>query len=356
MKLLQALAMRSKALSTVAVVLVITTTLAENVFAQGALDRVRRRNGVDTGKIEGTSPLGVKIVKGGVEKQVPTEEIVSVYYASEPQELSAARTAADRGKHQESLKLLSEIDEKKIRREEIRAELAFLNVAAKSQLALSGRGKLTDAQSTIKKFFAGNKSSFHTLEAIKLLGDLYLADEDFASARKEYQRIAKAPSPYFKLRSELLVGKAWQAEGDDAQAAKAFQSVVDSSETGASLEPLKLAATLELAVSKAASGDASQSVSTLQGIINEADPENDGELLGQAYNALGSAYLKAGDTQAALFSFLHVDLLYSQSAEQHAQALYELKTLWQEMGRSDRADEAAKELAERYPESRWASR
>lgn len=352
----QTFALSSRTFLSVFLVFVITTILAENVAAQGTLDRVRRRNGVDTGKVEGTSPLGVKIVKNGVEKQVPAEEIVSVYYAAEPQELAAARTAADRGKYQESLEQLSKIDERKIRREEIRAEIAFLSTAAKANLALSGRGKLADAQSTIKQFFAGNKSSFHTLEAIELSGDLYLAAEDYENARKEYKRIAKAPSPYYKLRSEFLVGKAWQAEGDDAKAASAFQSVVDSSETGASLEPMKLAATLELAVSKAASGNASESVDTLQKIISEADPENDGELLGQAYNALGSAYLKAGDKQAALFSFLHVDLLYSQAAEQHAQALYELKALWQELGRADRAEEAAKELAQRYPESRWASR
>lgn len=338
------------------VAIVATTTFVEPVAAQGTLDRVRRRNGVDTGKIEGTSPLGVKIVKGGVEKQVPAEEIISVYYSAEPQELAAARTAADRGKHQESLELLRKIDEKTIRREEIRAELAFLTAAAEANLALTGRKEIDAAQSTIKQFFAGNRSSFHTLAAIELSGDLYLAAGEYSKARTEYERIAKAPSPYYQLRSELLVGKAWQAEGDDAKAASAFQNVVNSSEEGASLEPMKLAATLELAVSKAAGGNASESVSTLQKIIDEADPENDGELLGQAYNALGSAYLKAGDNEAALFSFLHVDLLYSQAADQHARALYELNSLWQDLGRADRADEAAKELAQRYPESRWASR
>lgn len=350
------LVVSSKLVIRVIVALLVTATLVESVAAQGTLDRVRRRNGVDTGKIEGTSPLGVKIVKGGVEKQVPAEEIVSVYYSAEPQELGAARAAADRGKHQESLELLGKIDEKTIRREEIRAELAFLTAAAEANLALSGRGEVAAAQSTIKEFFAENRSSFHTLAAIELLGDLYLADEAYDKARTEYERIAKAPTPYFKLRSELLVGKAWQAEGDNAKAASAFQNVVNSSEEGASLEPMKLAATLELAVSKAAGGNASESVGTLQTIIDEADPENDGELLGQAYNALGSAYLKAGDKQAALFSFLHVDLLYSQAAEQHARSLYELNSLWQELGRADRADEAAQELAERYPESRWASR
>ena len=55
-----------------------------------------------------------------------------------------------------------------------------------------------------------------------------------------------------------------------------------------------------------------------------------------------------------MFAFLHVDLLYNNTADLHAKALHELVTLWREAGRESRSQEAAEELAEKYPESRWA--
>ncbi|QDT00031.1 tetratricopeptide repeat protein [Adhaeretor mobilis] len=330
--------------------------ISEPVIAQGALDRVRRRSGVDTGKIEGTSPQGIKLSRGGVEKQIPTEDIVSVYFSGEPPELNAARLAVERGKYKEALRALKGVNTKAIRRDEVRSEVAFVTALANARLALAGQGDLGSSQGELKSFLSSNRSSIQVLPAFELIGDLALADEDYQAARENYGKLARVNSPYYKLRSSLLIGRSWQAEGDDAKASAAFESVVSSAEKGAVVEPIKLAATLELAVSKAAGGDVKESVATLQKIIAEADPQNDADLLAQAYNALGGAYLKAGDKQAALFAFLRVDLIYPTSPEQHARALFELKSLWQGMGKADRAEQAAKKLADQYPSSRWASR
>jgi len=335
---------------------IVVAVLADFAVAQGALDRVRRRGGVDTGKIEGTTPLGVKISRGGVEKQIPTEEIISVYFSGEPQQLNSARLAVERGEYQEALQTLKDINPKTIRRDEIKSEMAYLSALANARLALAGQGDLSGAQGELKSFLTNNRSSIQVLPAFELMGDLYLVSKDYAKARTEYGRLARVKSPYYELRSNLLTGRSWQAEGDDAKAAAAFESVVNSAEKSAAVEPIRLAATLELAVSRAAGGDVQESVSTLQKIISAADPDNDADLLGQAYNALGGAYLKAGDKQAALFAFLRVDLIYASSPEAHAQALYELKSLWQGMGKADRAEQAAKKLTDRYPNSRWAAR
>jgi hypothetical protein len=55
-----------------------------------------------------------------------------------------------------------------------------------------------------------------------------------------------------------------------------------------------------------------------------------------------------------LFAFLHVDLLYNQQSEAHAKALHELVNLWKTAGRDARSQEAAQQLAEKYPNSPWA--
>ena len=52
-------------------------------------------------------------------------------------------------------------------------------------------------------------------------------------------------------------------------------------------------------------------------------------------------------------AFLHVDLLYSGNKEQHAEALANLITLWNDEKRPDRAAAARNTLKEQYPSSPW---
>ena len=160
-------------------------------------------------------------------------------------------------------------------------------------------------------------------------------------------------SPYFALRAAWLVGRAWQGEGKHAEAMAEFDKVLAASDSGPLVEPMKLSATLDRAVSQAATGGGTAAAEAIGAIIAKADPE-DGALLGRAYNALGDCYRQAGDAQGALFAFLHVDLLYDDGADAHAKALHELVALWRESGHADRSQEAAQELAAKYPASRWA--
>jgi tetratricopeptide (TPR) repeat protein len=315
--------------------------------------RPDQRNGVDSGQITAVTPLGVTISKSGVESTIPVEDIESVYLAGEPDDLNSARTALVAGRLQDALATLEEIVTDDISREEILAEIEFYRALARSQLALAGQGDLADATAEARAFMAQRRTSFHIPAAIEILGDLLMAAGQFGDARIEYAKLAKAKSAYFELRSALLVGRAWQAEGQHDKALAEFANVLESAESGPRIEPLKLSATLDEAVSRAASGQGDEAAQTIAAIIDRADPEDDA-LLARAYNALGDAYLAAGDHDGALFAFLHVDLLYDDAADAHAKALHELVALWRKAGRDSRAQEAAQELAEKYPESRWA--
>jgi tetratricopeptide (TPR) repeat protein len=321
--------------------------------AQSGIDRVRRHAGVDSGKILATTPLGLTISKGGVDSTIAAEDIVSVTYSSEPSELTAARNAAQAGRPQDALEELAKIAADPSRREEIAADIDFYSALARSQLAMAGQGDAEAAAAEVRTFIVRRPKSFHVAEAIELLGDLLSAAGQHAAARGEYAKLAKAKSPYFQLKSALLVGRTWQAEGDHAQALAEFDKVVAATEDSQPIKPIKLAATLERAVSQAAAGKAAESTAALGEIIATADPE-DARLLARAYTALGDAYLASGDQRGALFAFLHVDLLYNKEAEAHAKALHELVKLWKATGHANRSQEAAGELAAKYPNSRWA--
>jgi hypothetical protein len=55
-------------------------------------------------------------------------------------------------------------------------------------------------------------------------------------------------------------------------------------------------------------------------------------------------------------AFLHVDLLFSNYPEQHAEALANLATLWKDVDQAQRANLAAATLRQRYPSSRWVKK
>lgn len=321
--------------------------------AQSGVDRVRRLNGVDSGKITATTPLGLTISKGGVESTIPAEEIESVTFGGEPGELAAARNALQAGRVQDAIESLGKINLGDVQREEIQAEIDFNAAAAKAQLALSGQGDLSAAAVEVRGFLTKRNKSFHVPQAIELLGDVLAASGQQASARTEYAKLAKAKSPYYELKSALLVGRTWQAEGDHAQAQAEFDKVIASADDGALLAPLKLAATLDGAVSQAAGGKVKESAAAIGEIIAKTKPE-DVKLLARAYNALGDSYLHSGDSRGALFAYLHVDLLYNQDGDAHAKALHQLVPLWKQVGRDSRSQETAEKLAEKYPGSRWA--
>jgi tetratricopeptide (TPR) repeat protein len=323
--------------------------------AQGGVDRVHRHGGVDAGKITGTTAVNVTIAKGGVESTVPAEDIELVYFAGEPSELNPARNALQTGRPQEAVAGLEKIDVADVHRDEILAEVEFYKALAKAQLALAGQGDLGAATTELRGFMSKWRTSFHIPQAIESVGDLLVAAGDFDDARSEYAKLAKAPSPYYAMSSALLVGRAWQAEGKHEQALAEFEKVAATTETGPIFDSLKLSATLDRAVSQAATGKGADGAATIGEIIATADAE-DGKLLARAYDALGDCYLKAGDKQAALFAFLHVDLLYNNSADLHAKALHELIGLWKDSGKDSRAQEAAQKLADRYPQSRWAKK
>jgi tetratricopeptide (TPR) repeat protein len=327
--------------------------LASESVAQQPLDRVHRHNGVDSGQVTATTALGLTLSKGGVESSIAAEDIESVAYGGEPPELAAARKAFQAGRLQDALDSLAKIPAQADRREEITADMQFYAMLAKSELALAGQGDADGSIADVRTFMAQHRQSFHVPAAIELLGDLLSATGQHDAARSEYAKLAKAKTPYYVLRSALLVGRGWQAEGDHVKALEEFEKVIGAAETGELIDPLKLAATLDRAVSQAASGKGEESTAAIGEIIAKASPE-DSKLLARAYNALGDCYLAARDQRGALYSFLHVDLLYNTEPEAHAKALHELVPLWRAARHADRSQEAAEELAKKYPTSRWA--
>ena len=334
--------------------LLAVATSVESVAAQG-LDRVRDRNGITSGKITKMSALGVTLTKNGVDTKKPVEEIVSITFASEPDELAPARRSAKAGRFANALEKLNKIDRSDFSRKEINQEIDYLMTYCKAQQALSGQGTLDQARKQVSGFLSKNSKSYRVPQAIELLGDLLLAGGDYEGARTQYAKLGKAPAPYFKARSATLTGRSLQAEGKHEDAVAAFDRGLQAAQGDTVAQSQVMEATLHRAVSSSALGNVATSTDTVKEIITKAD-KDDAKLLAQAYNALGDCYLQAKQQKAAKHAFLHVDLLFSSATTEHAKALFELSQLWDELGQSARARDAADRLKDKYPGSRWAQR
>jgi tetratricopeptide (TPR) repeat protein len=335
-------------------------SIVPEALAQGGFDRIVRRNGSDRGEVTKINSQEVTLSRGGVAKLVPSEEIRSIHFADEPAELNQARLALARGQFGEAQKFLAKLDRDRVTRDVIVQDIDYYQAHCIAKLALSGQGNLEQAIEQVSGFYARHRSSYHLPATIELWGDLLMRAEKQDEARNQYVKLGKARSPIYKMRSALLVGRSYQTQQEYALAQSEYEKVLQqaaapSVANSSVAQEEKLAAQLGMAISQAATGNAEAAIEVVGQVIEQADPE-DARLQGQAYNALGKCYLKSGDKKAALYAFLHVDVLYGRIPEHHAQALYELSQLWPVLGYESRGREAREKLNQQYPGSPWAGK
>ena len=199
-------------------------------------------------------------------------------------------------------------------------------------------------------------NNFHHFQAAEILGDLLAAVGRFDLASEQYAIVEKAPWPDFKMRAGVAKGRVLAAQKKFPEALAAFEAVIKLAGDGAqgAAATQKLAAELGKAICLANTEKVDEGIKLAEQVIESSSPE-DNELNARAYLALGNCYkLKPGAVKDALHAFMHVDLLYFQNREVHAEALFNLARLCNETGRPERALQATQTLKERYPGSVWA--
>ncbi len=305
------------------------------------------------GKIVQMTPLEVTIALPTANEKVPVNRIRWIEYSDEPTPLRKARAAAAAGDYEGAQADLDRVNPDDVVRAEIRQDIEFYQALVAARLATAGKGEIPEAGKLMADFVKAHPQSYHYLEANEVVGDLLVANQQFDRARKYYEQVGKAPWPDCQMRAAVAVGRVLLAENKPQEAMKSFESVLAMKADSELAEAQRVAATLGRARCLAEANQADEAVKIANKVIAAA-AEDDVELLAQAYNALGIALKKAGRTQEALFALLRVDTLYSSAAEAHAEALFHLIPVWQDLKKLDRAKETQQALQEQYPSSRWA--
>ena len=307
-----------------------------------------------SGKITDMSSRQVTLKSKSKTMPVPVNEIVSIAFDGAPNSFNRARIAAHNGRYEDALKALDKIKPDEISRDLIKQDVAFYKAMCAARLALAGGGEVREAGKQMNDFVRSYPKNYHWLKANELVGDLLVATKSFSHAAGYYDELAKAPWPDYQIRAQVAIGTAKLAEGKTQEASKAFESVLAAKAPGKAAENQKLYARLGKARCLAEEKKTDEAVKLVQEIILTGDPE-ESRLMAKAYNALGTALRKSGKANDALLAFLHVDVLYYTSPEEHAEALANLAELWNEVHKPRRAVQARQTLEKRYKNSRWAT-
>ncbi|NDC54237.1 MAG: hypothetical protein EBZ74_08050 [Planctomycetia bacterium] len=276
-------------------------------------------------------------------------------FGGEPQSLRAARSLLARGRAADALEEVAKVEATELDGADqlLLDEMDFVKAAAAGRAALASGADPKEAGRLVAEFLAKHAKSHHVYDMQQLLGDLLARAGKADAALAAYATLAKGPAA-FKVRSAAAKAGMLFDQQKFAEALTEFDAAlaIDAGDDAGAEQ--KRAAQLGKARCLAKLGKNDDAVALVQGIIGQADPEEK-ELLGRAYNVLGSAYRAAGDRdQDAVIAYLTVDLVYNGSPDNHAEALAHLAELWEKAKNPERARECRKQLLDSYPASPWA--
>jgi tetratricopeptide (TPR) repeat protein len=295
----------------------------------------------------------VKTDKG--EAEVPVQNIRSLTFGKEPPEYDKAKRAFDRQKYDEGLAELDKLKEDAASGM-LAQELDYLRALGNARSALSG-GAVTakNAGTAVNAFLKKYPSSWHFFELTELLGELLVAVGRSDLADAEYAKLASSPLPQYQLRGSFNRAQALLLAGDGAGAEKSFEAVIASALNDEAAVRMKSLAGCLKAKAQLLQGKREEAQVAVMKLIKNEDPKQT-ELFANAYNILGLCHQEAGQNQEAVLAFLHTDLLFSNQAAAHAEALYYLAQLWPKLDKNDRALEARTSLKSLYRNSVWANK
>lgn len=299
----------------------------------------------------------VKYTRSGKEETVPTHDIESIRLADEPPQLNLARNSAHTGRYENALKELDKIDIDAISRAESKGEAQYLRAYCNARQVLGGSGDVKDVKKAgdqLMAFINANPNSYRYYAANELAGDLLVALGKYETAANFYKVLATASADAYKIKAGIDTGRAKLAEKKYVDAQQDFDTALSLAEKGEATEIQKLAATIGKAACLGQSGKPEEGVKLTEEVIKNLPPE-EADLHARAYIAQGNCYRQMPNhASPAVIAFLQVHLLYNSNPQLHAEALWNLASLWPEVKRPDRGGEAAALLKERYPNTTWA--
>ncbi len=308
------------------------------------------------GELVSVAPDGIDIEERGVIRKVSIVDIADLALDGEPEPLRDARRFLRRRDPGASIEELTKVSPEDLKGLDprVREEYDFVRIAAN---ALNADAKSVEEwEQQLVQFLQKNARSHRFYEGSVILGDVQARMGKFGEAAASYGNLERGP-PALQIRSATARASLLMGQGKFPEAItqfKAAKKITTSEDDTASIRQ-KLEASLGLARCLAQSGKAAEGAAIAKDVIRTAQPDEK-DLLADAFTALGACQRAGGQDQDAIIAFLTVDLVYSGVPSAHAEALFNLVSLWAASNQPERSRQAAQMLATAYPTSSWTAK
>lgn len=331
--------------------------------AAEAIDVVVRRGGGarEGGRISKMSKTEVTVTKQvGGDAVVPVNEIAWIEFDSAPAATGLGRSALEAGQLDVAQKQLEQAlqDAGATDNAGLKGDLEFMLAKVAALRGLTDAARAAEAVKKLSDFISRNRDHYRLFEAQLLLGDVALIAGDYAAAVSAFTNVSTSPWKDFQMAAQVGQGRTLLAQDNVDGAQREFDAVAAVSPANAAETSRRLQGMLGQAKCLARKDQHQQAITILEKVIDETTG-SDARLQAEAYLLQGDCFIGMGaNPKEAIMAYLHVDVIPTMSRESdlHAQALYNLARLWNQVGQQDRAREAADALRGQYPESEWTKK
>lgn len=327
--------------------------------AQAVTDEVVRKSTTSAAKGEVTeiSKTGVTVKPQiGSTVTVPAADIQRIRWDGEPPKLNLARADETGGRFEKALEGYAEsAKDPKANKDNIKMDIAFLIARTTAKMALTDTSKRDEAVTKLEAFRKTWADSFYFYEAAYFLGQVYMAQQDFAKASEAFEELARADSEEYKTVAKNASGRLLLQEGKIPEALAAFDAVIGQKAEGAVAQSCRFDALLGKAACQIRQQKHEEAVQTLDAVVTQNAAAEE-RILAEAYVRQGDSLQALGRVKEAVLAYLHVPVLFPKEAAFHAESLYHLSQLWKLVGKPDRAADAQAKLESAYPNSEWAKK
>ncbi|QVL32998.1 hypothetical protein KIH39_03525 [Telmatocola sphagniphila] len=329
--------------------LVISLGLILQVGLLSADDRIDYRDSKNkTGSLiangtivdENFTTIRIKLTAGGKEVTIPANDLTKISYelpGTAKLDYGPIAIAEERQDFTKALEGYKGLQNRVTGSERAKRFVDYKISVLTAILSNDNSSLLQPAIDLLKKFVSTNNSTWHTINAYKLLIALQLRANDATGALASvdsFSRLDKLPK---ELKQEAEFARV-DVLFSTKKIREAKSKAEELAKSLASSDPLK--AKLNLYVLASAADDPTSKMADLAKQFEEQIAQSsDNSFKAVAYNVLGDCYNLKNQPREAMWSYLWVDVVYNQDRTEHLKALDRLVKLFdsESMKDADRA-------------------
>ena len=305
--------------------------------------------------VEQYDKIEIEVTEGGAKKKMAFKpaEVRTIAYSPPHLGLRSGESMLKQRRYDKALEKFDAALADKKAGKWVAMYALFYRAEALAKMAATDGKKLAEAIKAYQAFVAKFAKS-------RFIPNVYVGMTEAHYAAKQYDKMAAAlakldPKVFgtdWVIRKQLWEARLLEGKGSYDDAQKQFAALAQQAEK-AKDNDLRNEAVLSqgICLLKAKKCPEGEKI-----LFKLAKDVADNELRARAYNALGDSLWERKEYNEAHFTFLRVAVLYLNTGEEHAKALYWSSKCFGKRGDTARAKEMRAELAKLHKGSPWAKK